>query len=54
MTWGVLVLWNLARSEGGIDAHQVAAVIVLAVMSAMLAFWIGARFTKKSRRWASA
>lgn len=53
LTWGVLVLWNLARSPGGVDAHRTAAAVVMAVMSAMLAFWIFARVTKKSKRWAS-
>jgi protein-S-isoprenylcysteine O-methyltransferase Ste14 len=54
LTWGVLVLWNLARAEGGIDAHRAAVVVVVAIMSTMLAFWIVARITKKSGRWVSA
>lgn len=52
--WGVLVLWNLARSDGGMATQRPAVVAVAAVMTAVLAFWVFARFTKKSRRWASA
>ena len=54
LTWGALVLWNLARAEGGIDAHRSAALLVAALMSTMLAFWIAARITKKSSRRVSA
>lgn len=52
-TWGVLVLWNLARSDSDIATHRPAVVAVVAIMTAILAFWFFARYTKKSRRWAS-
>lgn len=51
--WGLLVLWNLARAEGGLTTHQPAVVTVVTIMTAMLAFWVFARYTKKSRRWNS-
>lgn len=53
LTWGALVIWNLARAEGGIDANQAAAAVVAAVMTVMLAFWVTARVIKKSKKWAS-
>jgi protein-S-isoprenylcysteine O-methyltransferase Ste14 len=50
-TWGVLVLWNLSRSEDGIGAYRSASVAIIALMSLVLAFWVAARITKKTRRW---
>ncbi len=52
LTWGVLVIWNLWRTDGGIDAHRTATVVVVAIMAVMLVFWISARIIKKSKRWA--
>ena len=51
--WGVLVVWNLGRSDGGVATNRPALVVVVAVMAAILAFWVFARITKKSRRWGS-
>ena len=51
--WGVLVLWNLAQSEVGVAANRPAVMVVATLMATMLAFWIFARITKKSRRWGS-
>ena len=51
--WGVLVLWNLAGSDAGVAANRPAVLTVVTVMGAILAFWIFARLTKKSRRWGS-
>jgi hypothetical protein len=51
--WGVLVLWNLAGSDGGIAMNQPAVIVVATVMATILAFWVFARITKKSRRWGS-
>jgi hypothetical protein len=53
MAWGVLVYWNLGRSDGGLAAHRDATVAVATIMSTMLAFWVYARVVKKSRRWGS-
>ena len=52
--WGLLVLWNLAQDEGGLLAQRPAVVTIASIMTAMLAFWVFARYTKKSRRWGSA
>lgn len=52
--WGVLVLWSLYRSVGGIGAYRNASLAIVFVMSITLAFWIVARVAKKSRRWRSA
>ena len=51
--WGLLVLWNLARAEGGLLAHRPAVFTVATITTAILAFWVFARYTKKSRRWGS-
>jgi protein-S-isoprenylcysteine O-methyltransferase Ste14 len=53
LTWGVLVIWNLSRTAGGIDAHRTATAVVVGIVSIMLAFWITARIIKKSKKWAS-
>lgn len=53
-TWGVLVLWGLHRSDGGIGVYRNASLAVVVVMSMMLVFWIAARVAKKSRRWEAA
>ena len=50
LAWGLLVFWNLTRSEGGTDAHRAAVAAVAGIMAAMLAFWVFARIAKKSRR----
>ena len=52
--WGVLVLWSLNRSDSGVGAYRTASLVIVLVMSIMLAFWIAARISKKSRRWDSA
>ena len=52
--WGVMVLWSLDRSDHGVGAYRAASLVIVLVMSIMLAFWIAARITKKSRRWESA
>ena len=52
--WGVLVLWSLDRSDSGVGAYRTASLVIVLVMSIMLAFWIAARISKKSRRWDSA
>ena len=51
--WGLLVLWSLSCRQRRRRLAQRPAVIV-SMMSIMLAFWIVARISKKSRRWDSA